>query len=45
MATITHDGDSNFEVQALDQNGAPLDLVVATIGQYEGTVIVPGATR
>lgn len=45
VTTITHDGDSNFEVLALDQNGNPLDLVVATLGPYEGTVIVPGETR
>ncbi|MEV4623333.1 hypothetical protein AB0J74_32060 [Asanoa sp. NPDC049573] len=36
VATITHDGDSNFMVEALDHSGQPIGLVVNAIGAYAG---------
>lgn len=38
MVTASHDGDSNFSVNVLDTGNQPtLDLLVNTIGSYEGT--------
>jgi len=39
VATITHDGKSNFAVWSLDANVTQLDLLVNTIGAYNGTVL------
>ncbi len=39
VATITHDGKSNFAVWTLDSNVNQLDLLVNTIGAYNGTVL------
>ncbi|WP_203783031.1 hypothetical protein [Asanoa ferruginea] len=36
VATITHDGDSNFMVEALDTSGRPVGLIVNAIGAYSG---------
>lgn len=36
VATITHDGDSNFMVEALDTSGRPFGLIVNAIGAYSG---------
>jgi hypothetical protein len=36
VATITHDGTSNFMVEALDESGRSVDLVVNAIGDYAG---------
>ena len=38
VGTLTHDGSSNFAVWSLDTNMAQLDLLVNTIGSYQGTV-------
>ena len=39
VATITHDGTANFAVWSLDANVHQLDLLVNTIGAYNGTVL------
>ncbi|WP_226352955.1 hypothetical protein [Pseudonocardia sp. ICBG601] len=39
VASLTHDGSSNFVVYAI--SGSDSDLVVNEIGAYEGTVILP----
>lgn len=39
VATLTHDGESNFAVWAV--SGTDSDLVVNEIGSYSGTVILP----
>ncbi len=36
IATITHQGSSNFSIKALDATGAMTDLVVNEIGTYSG---------
>jgi len=38
VATFTHRGSSNFAVVSYDENGGRLDLLVNTIGTYDGTV-------
>ena len=37
VATFTHSGSRNFAVISFDENGGRLDLLVNTIGGYEGT--------
>jgi hypothetical protein len=39
VATFTHDGADNFAVWSLDANVNQLDLLVNTIGAYNGTVL------
>jgi hypothetical protein len=39
VATIAHQGSSNFAVWALDSNMAQQDLLVNVIGNYQGTVL------
>lgn len=39
LVRLTHDGDSNFIVHALDRKGKKSDLLVNEIGSYEGTVL------
>ncbi len=39
VATLTHDGSSNFAIFSLDENLAQQDLIVNTIGAYQGTVL------
>jgi len=39
VATFTHDGSDNFAVWSLDANVNRLDLLVNTIGAYNGTVL------
>jgi hypothetical protein len=39
VATLTHDGSSNFAIFSLDDNLAQQDLIVNTIGSYQGTVL------
>lgn len=39
---FTHKGDSNFIVQAYGESGTPL-LLINTIGNYDGTVLLPEA--
>jgi hypothetical protein len=39
VATLTHDGSSNFAVWSLDHNLTQTDLIVNTIGAYSGTVL------
>ncbi|MEO6532047.1 MAG: DUF4190 domain-containing protein [Pseudolysinimonas sp.] len=39
VATFTHDGSDNFTVWSLDANVNQLDLLVNTIGAYNGTVL------
>jgi len=39
VATLTHDGSSNFAIFTLDDNLAQQDLIVNTIGAYQGTVL------
>lgn len=39
VATLTHDGSSNFAIFSLDDNLAQQDLIVNTIGSYTGTVL------
>ncbi len=39
VATLTHDGSSNFAIFSLDDNLAQQDLLVNTIGAYQGTVL------
>jgi hypothetical protein len=41
IATISHDGGSNFAIWALDASLQQLDLLVNTIGTYQGTVLLP----
>ncbi|MEV4535890.1 hypothetical protein AB0J82_18910 [Asanoa sp. NPDC049518] len=36
VATITHDGTSNFMVESLDATGRSVDLIVNAIGDYSG---------
>ncbi|MEV0715363.1 hypothetical protein [Asanoa sp. NPDC050611] len=36
IATITHDGSSNFIVEGLDDSGQPAGLIVNAIGDYSG---------
>lgn len=38
VATITHDGGSNFSVNSLNEHGDHMELLVNTVGPYEGTV-------
>ena len=39
IATFTHDGETNFAVQSLAENAAPIDLMVNAIGDYSGTTL------
>lgn len=39
VATLTHDGSSNFAIFSLDDNLVQQDLIVNTIGAYQGTVL------
>src|SRR5690606_37029941 len=39
FATFTHDGDSNFAIWSLDADMEQQELLVNTIGGYQGTVI------
>ena len=39
VATFTHDGHGNFAIWSLDANVQQLDLLVNTIGPYNGTVL------
>lgn len=39
-ATFTHEGGSNFAVKSLDASLTIQDLLVNTIGNYQGTVLV-----
>ncbi|MEV6984887.1 hypothetical protein AB0M95_27000 [Sphaerisporangium sp. NPDC051017] len=39
LATITHRGGSNFVISTVTQDGEQQDLLVNTIGHYEGTVV------
>lgn len=41
IATITHDGTSNYAVWALGAGLEQLDLLVNEIGPYQGTVLLP----
>jgi hypothetical protein len=36
IATITHSGEGNFSVWAIDEDGNRLELLVNTIGNYKG---------
>ena len=45
VATITNDGQTNFEVLALDENENLIEDVVVTIGPYEGSVVLPEGTN
>ncbi|NCD19531.1 MAG: hypothetical protein EOL89_06060 [Actinobacteria bacterium] len=38
IATISHEGWSNFQVWSVDGQGGNLDLLINTIGDYSGTV-------
>ena len=45
MATFSHDGASNFTVQALDANAQPIGVpIIERVGAYQGTVVVPSGT-
>lgn len=39
IAKISHRGSSNFVVWTLDRSGTQVDLLVNTIGNYQGTVL------
>ncbi|MEV5413038.1 hypothetical protein AB0K60_29905 [Thermopolyspora sp. NPDC052614] len=39
IATVTHDGESNFALWTLKPNGKQDDLLVNTIGSYSGTTV------
>jgi hypothetical protein len=39
VATITHQGSSNFSIFNIDSSGADIDLLVNEIGSYAGTVL------
>ena len=39
VATLSHDGSSNFSIFTLDANMGQQDLIVNTIGGYQGTVL------
>ena len=39
VATLTHDGSRNFAIFSLDAGMAQQDLIVNTIGPYQGTVL------
>ncbi|MFZ2964885.1 MAG: DUF4190 domain-containing protein [Rhodoglobus sp.] len=39
VATVTHDGSRNFAIFSLDAGMAQQDLIVNTIGPYQGTVL------
>ncbi|MFC4060232.1 hypothetical protein ACFOWE_18160 [Planomonospora corallina] len=39
IVKFTHDGSSNFAINSLDENGDETDLLVNTIGDYQGTVL------
>ncbi|MFL1382257.1 MULTISPECIES: hypothetical protein [unclassified Nocardiopsis] len=39
VASFSHQGSSNFAVWAIDSRGEEQDLLVNTIGPYEGTVL------
>ena len=43
-AAVTHAGSANFVVKADDANLGSLDLLVNTIGNYQGTVLLPDGT-
>jgi len=45
VATITHDGTSNFMVEALDDDRRPVGLIVNAIGDYAGDRTVGLAER
>jgi len=45
VANITNDGQTNFEVLALDENENLIEDVVVTIGPYEGSVVLPEGTN
>lgn len=44
-ARFTHDGDRNFIVWAREADGDLIDLLINTIGDYNGRVNVPSGTR
>lgn len=44
-ARITHNGSGYFGVWAREANGDYHDLLVSDVGEYNGTVVVPGGTR
>jgi hypothetical protein len=45
VATFSHDGASNFAVQALDANAQPIGVpIIERVGAYQGTVVVPSGT-
>jgi hypothetical protein len=37
IITMTHDGDSNFAIELLDDTGGYVDLLVNEIGSFDGT--------
>ncbi len=41
---MTHDGQSNFAIWLLDENGSPVDLLVNEIGSFDGSTAlqIPG---
>jgi hypothetical protein len=45
IAVIRHRGDSNFAVTTHNRRGRYLDLLVNTIGDYDGTVLVDDTRR
>lgn len=44
IVTSTHDGDGHFAIWSLDSNLEEHDLLVNTIGDYEGTTLLDAAT-
>lgn len=45
IATLSHNGSSNFAVWALDSEGGNSDLLVNEIGAYDGRVLYNGSDR
>jgi hypothetical protein len=44
IVTLTHDGGSNFVVEALDSALNVIDLLVNEIGAYAGVILIPDGT-
>jgi len=39
IAVVSHRGKSNFAIESIDASGSTIDLLVNTIGNYDGTVL------